>query len=418
MRTGRFTAQVALVAATLITGAAVAAPGAAAAQSGPAARARSAASASQAALGGEVDHWGAFFGDQLISHRNLTLLPAGLTFPDFAPVQQVGSSNSTQYALLTDGTLWAWGQGSRGQLGDGSTASSFTAPVRVRFPSGVRIAYLATDAMPYDTALAVDTNGHAWGWGMNKAGELCLGTTSMYTTPQELPLSAPVTSLAGASGHAVYDAAGHVVSCGNDDGGVLGDGSRRNVPHHTPVPVQGLGRQPVAALVSAFDNAGALLANGRYYDWGFNTSGQLGDGTLTSSNVPVLVPLPHMVTQVAQGGSAPTNGQTLVQLSDGTFWSWGNDTWSQLGDQGLGLGMGMQRSPVRFFPPNGVTYATLASGGGTSYGISTTGAVYAWGAGFAGQIGDGGKATAVTPVRVDSGAGTISATAQDVVVGP
>jgi alpha-tubulin suppressor-like RCC1 family protein len=413
MRTRRFTAQATLVAATLITGAAVAAPGAAATQSGSAARIPN---ASQAVLSGEVDHWGAFFGDQHVRDRNLTLRPAGLTFPDFAPVQQVGSSNSTQYALLTDGTLWAWGQGSRGQLGNGSTRSSFTAAVQVQFPHGTKIAYIATDAMPYDTALAVDTHGHAWGWGMNKAGELCLGNTTMYTTPQELPLAAPVTSLAGASGHAVYDAAGRVLSCGSNDGGVLGAGSPRRFAHHTPVPVRGLGSQPVAALVSAFDNAGALLADGRYYDWGFNPSGQLGDGTLTSSDVPVQVSLPQPVTQVAQGGSAPTNGQTLVELADGTFWSWGNNTWSQLGNQGLGLGM--QRWPLRFSPPNGVTYATLATGGGTSYAISSTGSVYAWGAGYAGQIGDGGKSTAVTPVRVDSGASTISSTAQDVVVGP
>jgi alpha-tubulin suppressor-like RCC1 family protein len=107
-----------------------------------------------------------------------------------------------------------------------------------------------------------------------------------------------------------------------------------------------------------------------------------------------------------------------VKLSDGTTWAWGNDTWSQLGDQGLGIGVGMERSPVRFFPPNGVTYTTLASGGATSYAISSTGAVYAWGAGYAGQIGDGRKATATTPVRADSGAGIISSTAQDVVVGP
>jgi hypothetical protein len=43
------------------------------------------------------------------------------------------------------------------------------------------------------------------------------------------------------------------------------------------------------------------------------------------------------VTHVALGGSAPANGQTLVELSDGTFRSWGNDTWSQLGDQGMGM---------------------------------------------------------------------------------
>jgi alpha-tubulin suppressor-like RCC1 family protein len=95
----------------------------------------------------------------------VTLRPASMSFPDSASVRQLGTSNSAQYALLSDGTLWAWDQGTNGQLGDGSTANSFVAPVRVRFPSRVRIAYIPADAMPYDTALAVDTNGHAWGWG-------------------------------------------------------------------------------------------------------------------------------------------------------------------------------------------------------------------------------------------------------------
>jgi len=412
MPTRWFSAQAVLVTATLLTAAAVA-PSAAAARPRPATQGGSAASASRPALSGAVDHWGAFFGDSNTRDRDVTLRPAGMIFPDFTSVKQVGTSNSTQYALLNDGTLWAWGQGTRGQLGNGSTANSFTEPVQVRFPSRVQIAYIPTDAMPFDTGLAVDTSGHAWGWGLNKGGELCLGTTSMFTRPQELPLAAPVITLAGANGHAVYDADGQVLSCGSDAGGVLGDGGRI-IRHTTPVHVKGLASRPVAALVSSFDNAGALLANGAYYDWGFNTSGQLGTGTLASSNVPVRVRLPHPVTQVAQGGSAPDNGQTLVRLSDGTFRSWGNDTWSQLGDEGTGV----QRLPVQFFPPAGVRYATLASGGGTSYAISTTGRVYSWGAGFAGQIGDGRKATATTPVLVDSGAGIISSTAGDVVVGP
>jgi hypothetical protein len=96
---------------------------------------------------------------------------------------------------------------------------------------------------------------------------------SRYTRPRKLPLAVPVTSLAGASGRAVYDAAGQVQSCGSDAGGVLGDGSDKVIPHRTPVLVKGLGKRPVAMLVSSSDNAGALLANGQYYDWGFNTSG-------------------------------------------------------------------------------------------------------------------------------------------------
>jgi len=57
-----------------------------------------------------------------------------------------GTSNGAQYALLADGSLYAWGLGTQGELGDGSTASSFTRPVRVRFPAGVKIASIPTDA--------------------------------------------------------------------------------------------------------------------------------------------------------------------------------------------------------------------------------------------------------------------------------
>jgi alpha-tubulin suppressor-like RCC1 family protein len=49
-------------------------------------------------------------------------------------VAEVGTSNSTEYALLTNGSLYAWGLGTQGQLGDGRSANSFTRPVRVRFP--------------------------------------------------------------------------------------------------------------------------------------------------------------------------------------------------------------------------------------------------------------------------------------------
>ena len=71
-------------------------------------------------------------------------------------------------------------------------------------------------------------------------------------------------------------------------------------------------------LVAAFANSGALLADGKYRDWGTNGEGQLGIGTQNKpSDVPVTVPLPARVRQVTQGGSAPGNGQTLALLTNG-----------------------------------------------------------------------------------------------------
>ena len=362
----------------------------------------------------QVDHWGAFFGDGISADRNITLSPVSLTFP--APVVQVATSNSSQYALLGNGRVYAWGQGTNGQLGNGATANSFTAPVRVRFPSGVTIASLATDAMPYDSALAIDTTGRAWGWGLNQNGELCLGNKDPHLVPVPLPFTG-VTSLAGASGHAVYEAVFNgtrgLWSCGNSTNGVLGNGSRH--ASLTPVAVTGMRGVTGATVCSAFNNAGVLLANGEYYDWGTNALGQLGTGSSASySAVPVRVPFGQPVTQVAQGGSAAVNGQTLVMLQDGSLRSWGSDTYGQLGDGQKAS----EFSPVAFSPPAGVTYMTLATGGATSYAISRAGTVYAWGHGNDGQIGNGGTASSLVPVAVDSGAGLLSATAEDVAAGP
>jgi alpha-tubulin suppressor-like RCC1 family protein len=354
-----------------------------------------------------AEHWGSFFG-AASGHFDLQASPADVTLP--GTILAVATSNSTQYALLTNGELYAWGLGNVGQLGDGARTNSFTRPVRVRFPPGVRIAHIPTDVMPYDTGLAVDTHGRAWGWGRNGGGDLCLGNSGVQLTPVELPFH-HVTALAGASNHALYDANGTVFACGQNVRGDLGDGKRTSSPR--PVRVRRLAGHPVKTLVASFANSGAVLTNGEYFDWGYNAKGQLGIGHFGgSSDVPVRVRLPQPVRHVALGGSIWFNGQTVVMLSNGQLWAWGSDDFSQLGDGRSRA----QSSPIRFFAPAGVTYRSIATGSATSYAISTTGAVYAWGVGHLGQVGDGRMATARHPVQVASGATAISATANNVVV--
>ena len=363
----------------------------------PAVLADGAASA-QDSSGGTVAHWGQ-------GHPS----PVPVQLP--GSVAEVGTSNTTGYALLTDGTLYAWGGGARGQLGNGGTKSSAT-PVQVQFPAGVEIASIPTDAMPLDTAFAIDTTGHVWGWGANAGGELCLGNEQSYTTPVELSLS-DVTAVAGAYQHATYDAGGTLYSCGVNSHGVLGDGSTQ--PSQGPVQVKKLSGASVIALMSGFTDTGALLSGGQYYDWGADRAGQLGDGTFgKSSDVPVQVNLPAPVTQAVLGGNGPRDGQTLVMLSDGSVYAWGSNDAGQLGTGNTKA----ESSPVQIFPPAGVTYEALATGGDSSYAVSTTGDVYAWGGNNRGQLGDGGTTASKTPVMVESQATSlISATSTVVAVG-
>jgi alpha-tubulin suppressor-like RCC1 family protein len=357
-----------------------------------------------------VEHWGAVFGGTpapgFLDQENS---PTTVKLPGI--VAQVGSSNSDEYALLTNGSVYAWGMGTQGELGDGGDVNSFEKPVRVSFPRGVKIAYLATDAMPYDTALAVDTQGHAWGWGNNSGGVFCLGNRHPYSTPVELPFSG-VSTLAGANAHALYDAQGTVYACGSGLDGALGDGSTVSVT--TPVRVPALAGAKVVKLVAAFENSGALLSDGEYLDWGYNANGQLGDGQLGGfSDVPVRANLSQPVVQVAQGGSTWGNGQTLALLSNGSLWVWGADYAGQLDTGTAGPGAAV---PLSISLPAGTTVAGLATGSGTCYVVTTSGAVYDWGANYAGQIGNGKTQQASAPVMVATGATQISSTANNVVI--
>jgi alpha-tubulin suppressor-like RCC1 family protein len=363
----------------------------------------------RAARSSTVDHWGTFFGQARPGGDDTSLRPVEMTVP--GRIVQIGTSNSTDYALLSNGELYAWGQGSHGQLGDGRLHDSFARPVRVRFPAGVKIASMPADVMPFDSALAIDTTGHVWGWGFNYGGELCRGSATTYSRPVRLPF-AHVTAAAGASDHAIFDAGGKLYTCGTNVFGELGDGNAKT--SYVPIRVKHIDGAQVTAVVASYGNTGALLKNGDYYDWGLDSRGQLGNGTVgQSSDLPVQVSLPGRVRLASEGGSLGNNGQTLVLLANGKLYAWGNDTYGQLGD---GATSADQPSPVPFSAPDGVTYQSLATSGATSYAISTTGEVYAWGASSHGQTGDGSRTPVLTPVKVDSDAIAISATAADVAV--
>ncbi len=354
-----------------------------------------------------VEHWGVFFGD-VNGFWDLQKTPAAVTLP--GTVVQIGTSNSDEYALLADGSVYAWGMDTQGQLGNGADVNSFEGAVRVHFPSGVKIAFLATDAMPYDSALAVDTQGHAWAWGDNSGGEFCVGNKKDYFTPVELPFS-DVTLLAGADAHALYYAQGTAYACGDNMNGDLGDG--KTASSITPVKIVGLGKTRVTSLVASFDNSGAVLANGAYYDWGYNADGQLGDGQSGQwSDVPVHVQLPGPVTLLALGGSTWHNGQTLALVQGGALWAWGAD-WSYQLAQGK---QGRQPVPAQILLPKGVRFAMLATGSGTCYGVTPSGNVYAWGANYAGQIGDDSLNLKKEPEEVAVGAAQISSTANNVLI--
>lgn len=321
------------------------------------------------------------------------------------PIVQISTSNSASYALTKTGEVWAWGVGRGGALGNGTQPKSTTTPVQVKFPAGVKIASLPSP-MPFDTGMAIDRSGNAWGWGADVEDSLCVAGGHL-NEPVKLPFT-HVTEASGAGGHGLYVSNGKLYTCGANEAGELGDGSTASSTQ--PVRVVGLPNESIRAIGSSWENSGALMADGSYYDWGYNQAGQLGNGTTTNSDTPVRVNLPAKAEQVSLGGSSGANGQTVAILTNRSVWAWGQNRYGEIGNGKLGS----SPTPTQVHVPSGVSFDRVISGGSTVYGIDNTGAVWAWGQNNVGQLGFGADTFTDNPRKVGISLSCVSSTAANV----
>jgi alpha-tubulin suppressor-like RCC1 family protein len=304
---------------------------------------------------------------------------------------------------MSSGKVYAWGANNFGQFGNGTTSPGSLSPEKVDFPVNVKIAALAPDTSPFSAAIAIDTTGHAWVWGYAKASA-CQGsaTQSEYLTPVEVPLP-NVTQVAGAFFHAQYLSNGTLYACGQSQYGELGDGSTSTSTVPVTVPVPG----SVEWIGASWHDSAALTSTG-YFDWGYNAAGQLGNGSNTASDVPVKVKLPSPVQEAAIGGSVASNGQTIVLLRNGHVMVWGNGAYGQLGNGGHDA-----VNPIPFAVPG--RPSVIASGGGTLY-LVIAHDLYAIGQNNGGQAGTGTFDSSVPKLtEIESGVKSVAATALDAV---
>src|SRR5690554_993922 len=315
--------------------------------------------------------------------------PAGVTFTSII------SGDYHSVALGSDGNAYAWGDNYYGQLGDGTNTDSNT-PVQVQAPAGVTFTSISAGV---NHSVALGSDGNAYAWGDNSAGQLGDGTNTDSNTPVQVqaPAGVTFTSINGGGYHSVaLGSDGNAYAWGDNSAGQLGDGT--NTHSNTPVQVQA----PAGVTFTSINGAGyppvALGSDGNAYAWGDNSAGQLGDGTNTDSNTPVQVQAPAGVTFTSINGG----GYHSVALgSDGNAYAWGDNSAGQLGD-GTNTD---SNTPVQVQAPAGVTFTSINGGGYHSVALGSDGNAYAWGDNSAGQLGDGTNTHSNTPVQVQAPAG-------------
>ena len=146
-----------------------------------------------------------------------------------------------------------------------------------------------------------------------------------------------------------------------------------------------------------------LTGTGKVYCWGLNNYGQLGNGTTTSSTLPVLVDTSGISPYLRFSQIAVGFYNTCALSSEGAVYCWGYDGWGTVGDGGAAVNA-TTPTPVSTVNMTGTTTFKYI-GGSTSYhmcGISTAGEAYCWGENQAGQLGIGSITATTEPTKVNT----------------
>jgi alpha-tubulin suppressor-like RCC1 family protein len=199
--------------------------------------------------------------------------------PGLSGVTAIAAQGDTSLALLSNGTVMAWGKNDSGQLGDGNQIAS-DVPVPV---AGLHNVVAIAAGRKYSLALL--SNGTVMSWGGNETGQLGNGTTTSSDTPVPVRGLTEVTAISAGTSSLALLKNGTVMSWGENRTGQLGDGNIAN--SDVPVPVGGLRGVGAVSSGSGFDLA--LLGGGAVMGWGENFAGQLGDGNTANSDLPVPV---------------------------------------------------------------------------------------------------------------------------------
>ncbi len=322
-------------------------------------------------------------------------------------VVAIAAGSRHSLALKSDGSVLAWGANDSGQLGDGSTIfrRTYTQVEGLGPGSGV-IAIAAGDRH----SLALKSDGTVLAWGENFVGQLGDGTTNSRFTPvvvNGLGSNSGIIAIAAGQQHNLaVKSDGSVLAWGANFSGQVGDGTTSS-SRTTPVSVLGLGSGSGVISVSAGNqHSMALKSDGSVLAWGNNGAGQLGDGSFIDRTAP------GPVSGLGSGSGVvvidAASDSSLARKSDGSVVAWGNNNFSQLGT-GTFVSRGTPVQVTGLAPGSGVI--AISGAGSHSLAAKSDGSVLAWGNNSAGQLGNGGSDGKVSPFPLTGLDGTISVAA-------
>jgi len=329
-------------------------------------------------------------------------------YPFLKDVTAIAAGDVHTCVLLSDGKAQCWGFNFFGQLGNGTNIDSLTPVTVLRSPGGPPLTGIVGLAAGEHHTCALLSSGRSMCWGYNGNGQLGDGTTTDSPTPVTVRSPQGGPALQGIRAIAIDDGlsscavltSGQARCWGNNAFGQLGDGTLTDSP--LPVTVMsapgGRALSNITQIAPGQSHTCARLGNGQARCWGNNAFGELGDGTTTDSPTPVTVlsaPGGPALTDVTSVGAGFIHSCAL--LGSGQARCWGFNDFGSLGDGTTTTSpspvavIGAQGGP----PLTGIT--SLATGAYHACAKLGTGQTRCWGDNIFGALGDGTRA-GPTPV--------------------
>jgi len=275
---------------------------------------------------------------------------------DFPGVKMAAAGFEHSLALHYDGTLWAWGRNTHGQLGDG-TMTARTSPVRV-MDSVIFI------AAGQNHSFAIMDDGSLWGWGLNSHGHLGDGTNIDRNIP--VRIAEDIKYVSSGWGHTLaLDFNGVLWAWGVNSSGQVGDGT--SIDRYSPITIM----DNVIYVSAGQDHSLAILNDDSLWAWGNNEVGQLGNQSTDTHYEPVRVM--ERVKSVSGGGQ-----HTIAIRTDNSLYAWGRNSEGQLGNS----------STISRHYPTLIMESVMhiSAGGLHSMAICAEGHLFSWGSNAAGQV--------------------------------
>ena len=326
--------------------------------------------------------------------------PARVDTPAGVRYTQAAAGDSFAIALGSDGNVYTWGSNDSGQLGrytpTNGTDDGF-APHTAAQPAGIRYTRVYAGK---SFAMALASDGNLYAWGDDTNGELGQGKTVTKST-EPLKVAAPqgitFTNIATGPGSQTVYAWGsdsNLYAWGSNNYQQLDPAPDVAMPHYDPLPKkfyyyydpmpnQGPGYMTAGITltqISTGDGFGlGLGSDNNLYAWGNGFKNQMGNGMWLCPPKKVDMPSGVTVTRFVAGYDF-----SLAVGSDGNLYSWGNNVWGQLGRT---TSEASDITPTKIDAPAGISLIQPQAGANHSSAIGSDGNLYSWGKNDLTQLG-------------------------------